>query len=331
MRNFCIAVLLAISLAIAGCRDMQPKPQDWVVSAPEKTPIGISCNLGWILEKPELRKLVTSHPMFDQALELFLDRAQLDPSSETGRVSAYLLKFPNKDDSNPPIDSLRKAALIQIAGFRDPKAIQKVVAESFPPEGTLKLGNREYPLFVVLDINQFQIRILSDSEGRLWIGDMGVLQEIAKRRTIGDGSPVSRAFEWVSNSGAVQGFVVPDLVPKEILNNFLKVAPEGIKGLAWSVSPSSRDEQIIDFDLAVDGTEEAITKLKPWMQRLIVLVSSSGNNGTRQPETLQENSRMGIRCQFRQDQLSDALNMLDLQEIVQLPVNGGFTTSSNTK
>ena len=329
MRNIWIAIILA--LVTFSCREMRPMAQDWAVSAPEKTIVGISCDLGWILEMPELRKLITNYPLFDQALELFLDKTQIDPSSETGRVSVYLLELPDEHTSGSFLDGLRDLALIQIAGFRDPKAIQKVIVESFPPEGSLKLGNRDYPLFVVMDINRIQMRILSDGDGRLWIGDLAALKELTKGHTIGDSGPISSALRWITPSGSMQGFVQTELVPMDAANGFFDIVPAGIKGLAWSISPSKMDGKIIDFDLVVTGTEEAITTLKPWMQRIIALVSSLGSGGTRQPETVQENNRMGIRCQFRQDQLSSALSTLNLQDIIRLPADAGFPTAEKIK
>ncbi|MCL1892902.1 MAG: hypothetical protein FWG02_01530 [Holophagaceae bacterium] len=326
-----IWIVLLLSVAIVSCRDMQPKAQDWVVSAPEKTAVGVSCHLGWILERPDLRKLIANHPLFDQALELFLDRAQIDPSSETGRVSAYVIKIPDINSTNQSADSLRDMALIQIAGFRDPKAIQRVVVESFPPEGSLKIGNREYPLFVVLDFNRVQARIFSDSDGRLWIGDLSGLQELARRRNLGEGSSISQAFEWVAPAGVLQGFVQPELIPRDTFSGFSDFALEGIHGLAWAVSPSKKDEKLIDLDLVVTGTGESISKLKPWMQRLIALASSLSGNGARQPDTIQENNRLGIRCQFQQDQLGNALSLINLQEIVRIPIDGAFSAPPKSK
>jgi hypothetical protein len=313
--------ILLLALASAGCRDMRPKAQEWMLSAPEKTTVGVSCHLGWLLERPELREVIAKYPVFDQALELFLDKVQFDPSSETGRVSFYMLEFPNIKAT----DDYREMLLIQIDGFRDAKAVQRVIAETFPPEGSLRVGRRELPLFLVLDINNVQIRILSDMNGKLWIGDLAALNAMAKRRDIGENSPVSRASEWVSHAGAIQGFVQPELIPGDVLRDYANLVPTGIKGLAWSIAPPKNDDQIIELDLVVTGTEDAVAQLKPWMQRFIATISSLAGGGARQPETIQEYNRMGIRCQLKEDQLENVLNLFDMKGIITVPADVFFS------
>jgi hypothetical protein len=298
---------------------MRPGAQDWVASAPEKTILGVSGHLGWILEMPEFRKYITKYPMFDQALELFLDRASIDPASETGRVSLYILDIPKESASMQSFNDLRGMALIQIAGFRDTKAIQRVVVETFSPEGSFRIGGREYPLFVVMDINEVRIRVFFDNDGRLWIGDLFALAEIAKKRSVGADSPVSSASEWIPVTGAIQGFAQPELAPKHALKDFDKLIPTGIKGLTWAVTPFENNGQALNFDLCVTGTEEAVAKLKPWLQRLVAIASALAGDGMMPPETIQENNRMGVRCQFRQDQLETALKMIKMEELIQLP------------
>jgi hypothetical protein len=280
--------------------------------------------LALALESPAAREAITKFPQFDQALELFLDRAKIDPTSETGRVSAYFMGRPTKmaPATSDDLAALAQMTFIQIAGFRDPKAIERLVLETFPPEGSLSVGGREYPLFVVFDLNDFHLRVFSDNEGRLWIGDMAALKELAKRRSFGENSPVARATEWVSRAGAIQGFIQPELLPSDMMKNIAKVVPDGIKGVAWSISPPETGGQTVELDLVVTGAEDAISQLKPWMQRLIAMASTLGGEGGRPPDTVQENNRMGIRCQFNKDQLNDALKLIDLNNIVVLPKDG---------
>jgi len=326
MRNLMIFVLLAV--ISFGCRDIRSKTQDWVASAPEKTAIGVSCHLGWILEMPDFRNFIAKYPLYDNALELFLDSAKIDPASETGRLSVYVLELPNTDHAEPSINDLREMLLIQMAGFREPKIIQRVIMDNFSPEGSLRLGGREYPLFVVLDINNVKIRIVSDDNGRVWIGDIAALQETARKRGMGSSAYVSRASEWIPPSATIQGFVQPEFVSKDIFKDFADVIPPGIKGLAWSASPSQNNKQIVNLDLAITGTDDAVNKIKPWMQRIFVMASSLANgDGTGQPETVQENNRMGIRCQFKQSQLSQVLNSLNLKGIVPISSETIFTKS----
>jgi len=334
MRNFLpIIALGAISIQM-GCRDMHPKAQDWVISAPEVSALGVSCGLALALESQAVREAITKYPQFDQALELFLDKAKIDPTSETGRVSVYFMSRPSAKitaASANDIASLAQTVFFQIAGFRDPKAIERMVIETFPPSGSLNMRGREYPLFVVIDINNFHLRVFSDNEGRLWIGEMTALEELAKRRNFGDNSPVSRASEWVSRAGAIQGFVQPELLPSDMMQEIAKVVPVGIKGVAWSVSPPAEGGQTVELDLVVTGAEEAIAQLKPWMQRLIAMASTLGGEGFRPPDTVQENNRMGLRCQFNKDQLADALKLVDLNNVIVLPKDTKLSASAKTK
>lgn len=321
MRFLMPVALLAI--LFAGCRDTRPRAQEWITSAPDKTIIGISCHMGWLLERPDFLREIARYPIFSQALELFLDRAKIDLESETGRISFYALDFPNIASGKTSVASvtsdLRGMAIMQIAGFKDSKTIQKVTAETFAPEGSIKIGGREYPLFVVLDINNIKLRILIDNNERIWIGDLTVLQEIAKQRFAGDNSQVSRASEWISPASAIQGFVQPHLIPKNILSEFTTAIPNGIKGIAWSAALGEKDSQPIDFDLAATGTEDSITQLKPWMQRLTAAASTLAGEGMLQPTSIQEKNRLVIRCQLKSDQMGAALNLLKLDEIIALP------------
>jgi hypothetical protein len=305
-----------------GCREMRSKAQDWVVSAPEVSALGVSCSLALALESPAVREAITKFPQFDQALELFLDKAKIDPASETGRVSAYLIGRPDAKIASAQVGdltSLDQTVFIQIAGFRDPKAIERMVIETFPPQGSLNIGGREYPLFVVFDLNDFHLRVFSDSEGRLWIGEMAALRELAKRRSFDESNPVARASEWVSRAGAIQGFLQPEMLPSDTMQEIAKVVPPGIKGIAWSITPPEAGGQKVELDLVVTGAENAIAQLKPWMQRLIAMASTLGGEGGRPPDTIQESNRMGIRCQFNKDQLADALKLIDLNNVIILP------------
>jgi len=329
MRILIPAAILAF--LAAGCRDMRPGAQDWVISAPDKAILGVSSHLGWILDMPGFRKYITNYPIFDQALELFLDRASIDPSSETARVSLYVLDFPKDSGSELSPDNLRGMALIQMAGFRDIKAIQRVVAETFPPDDSLKIGGREHPMFVVMDINQIRIRLFFDDNGRLWIGDQTALEEIAKKRRVGATGHISRASEWIPATGAIQGFVQPELIPGHALKDFGKLIPAGIKGLAWAITPLEKNGQIVNLDLCATGAEEAVSKLKPWMNRLAGAASALAVDGMMPPETIQENNRMGVKCQFRRDQLETALKMINMEDLIQLPTNSNLPESGAPK
>jgi hypothetical protein len=312
--------LLSVSLAHFGCRDTRPHSQDWVVSAPEKAAMGVSLHLGWTLERAEVREAIARYPLFDQALEIFLDRVKIDPASETARASLYLLDIPWPIEKTMQLSALRGVALVQMAGFRDPKGVQRVVAENFPPEGSLKMGGREYPLYVFFDINDLHLRVFLDGDDRLWIGDVTDLQLVAKRRFVGESGPLAKAAEWVQASGAVQGFVQPGLLPREAMGDMADAIPAGVKGLAWSVSTTERDPEAVSLNLAATGTEDAIAAVKPWVQRLAAAASAVGGDGAPPPETLQEKTRMGLKCQLRQGHMEKVFETVGLGSAIVLPL-----------
>jgi hypothetical protein len=314
------AALAIVSFASFGCRDMRPRSQEWVVFAPEKAIVGVSLHLGWTLERPEVREAIARYPVFDQALEIFLDKVKIDPASETARASLYLLEIPRANEKITSLDDLGGMALIQLAGFRDPRAVQRVVVENFPPEGSLRMGGREYPLFVFFDINNLHLRVFLDSDDRLWIGDMAALQGVAKRRFAGESSPLARAAEWIQASGAVQGFVQPELLPREAIGDMAADAiPAGVRGLAWSVSTTEKDPEAASLSLAATGTEEGVAAVKPWVQRLAAVVSAASSGGP-PPETLQERARMGLKCQLKQGQMNKVFEMMNLGPAIMLPL-----------
>jgi len=86
------------------------------------------------------------------------------------------------------------------------------------------------------------------------------------------------------------------------------------------------------LDLAITGTDEAVNKIKPWMQRIFALASSlADGDGAGQPETVQESNRMGIRCQFKRSQLTQVLNSLNLDGIVPISSDINFAASDKAK
>jgi len=306
-----LAAAAALAMAFSGCRDMGPRTPEWVASAPEKAIIGVSLHMGWALERPEVRRAMARHPIFEQTLEILLDKVRLDPASETGRVSLYMLGVPGHGHGIASFEDFSGMALMQVAGFGDTRAVQRVIAGNFPPEGSLSAGGREYPLFVFFDFNDVHIRILIDGDGRLWIGDIAVLHCVARRQFVGEGGPLAHAAKWIKASGAVQGFLRPDLVPKEAMKEFAAAVPAGIKGIAWSISALEKDAGAISLSLAAAGTEEAIAGLKPWMQRTAAMASGLAGEGAAPPETLHEKDRAGLKCQFKLEHIDNALALID--------------------
>jgi len=332
------AALAVVSVLSFACRDMRPRSPEWVVWAPEKAIMGVSFHLGWMLERPEIREAIAKYPVLDQTLEIFLDKAKIDPASETARASLYVMDIPDfpspereKITSITSLDAVRGMALVQLAGFRDPKAIQRVIVESFPPEGSLKIGGREYPLFVFLDINNMHLRVFLGGDDRLWIGDITALHGVAQRHFAGESSPLAKAAEWIQPSGAVQGFVQPELVPKEALGTFASAIPAGVKALAWSASTTEKDPEALSLNLAATGTEEGVAQVKPWAQRLTAAASAVSGDGMPPPETLQEKTRMGLKCQLKREQMDKVVSMMNLGSVIMLPPDTATTNKPDTK
>jgi hypothetical protein len=232
----------------------------------------------------------------------------MDATSETVRASFYLLKILDPDQESPRIDDLGGMALIQFAGFSDPKALQKTIVETFPPEGSLRMGGREYPLFAFFDINNVHLRVFIDGEDRLWIGDIALLSDVAKGRLVGGGAPLSRAAEWIQPSGALQGFIQPELVPKSAIEGYAEAIPPGVKGLAWSISTLEKDPESVSLTLSATGTEEAVVLMKPWMHRLTAAASTLAGEGAPPPDAFHEKTRLGLKCQVRLEHLGRVLD-----------------------
>jgi hypothetical protein len=316
-----LAMLAIAPFASLGCRGMGPRPQEWVVCAPEKAMLGVSLHLGWTLERPEVRDFIARYPVFDQTLEIFLDKVKMDPASETARASLYVLDIPGPDAEMASPGDFRGMILVQVAGFTDPRAVHRAVVENFPPEGSLRVGGREYPLFVFFDINGLHLRVFIDGDDRLWVGDAAALQGVANRRFVGDSAPLAKAAEWIQASGAVQGFVQPGLLPKDILGGAPYAIQAGIKGLAWSVSTVEKDAQALSLSLAAAGTEEGIAAARPWAQRLAAMASAASGGGAPPPETLQEKTRMGLKCQIGPEQMDAITDMVArLDQAIALPL-----------
>jgi len=67
------------------------------------------------------------------------------------------------------------------------------------------------------------------------------------------------------------------------------------------------------------------------MQRLFAAASTLAGDGAGQPETVQEGNRMGIRCQFKKEQLSSVLEVINLRDIIPITVQTELPESGKTK
>ena len=307
--------------AILGCHPRQAKAPDWVLTAPASTVMAVSGQAGWVLEQPQFQTFLERYPLADQTLDLFLKRAHINPHQETGRITFYVLNLPvlgNPGGVKPDSSDF----LIQLGGFQDSGALQVAISDAFPAEGSLPIEGRELPLYVVLDLNQYHIRVVTDSAGRVWLGDLGALARLGSGR-LPPRNPVALSAEWVNGNAPFQGYLRPQGIlaaasshlPAERARNL----PQGIESLAWSVTPGTGKDQLHRFELAITGSKEGVLQVAPWLQRFVAAATAMQGAPSQPPEILQETRRIGLRAQLTQNQVNTALSKLSQPGISWVP------------
>lgn len=306
------ALFLAVLLPLLpGCRGHRSQGPDWARSAPAGTALAISGEAGWILDRPDFQETLRRFPLAEQSLELFLKKAGIAPKQDKGRISIYVLDLKLDAKAAAPKPQAPRF-LIQLAGFKDAEALQRAVVESFPGEGALAVGGREWPLHVILDVNQWHIRALLDGEGRIWLGDLASLAALS-----GSQHPdpaLLAAAAWVDPRAELQGFLRPEAVlqgaqaalPQEAQS----LLPRGLDALAWSVSPARDPEAPYRFALSVTGSREGIQRATPWIQRFVALAGTTQGRAVPAAEMIEEPTRVGFRAQLTGSQLEAALGRL---------------------
>lgn len=310
--------LLAVPVA---CDRTLPGPE-WMKGAPSKARIGVSTRVGWFLDQKEFQTLVARAPMVDQALDLFLKKARINPASETGRITLYATDLtqalPSRDGKRDPAEAAA-SVLLQLDGFQDPKALQTALAEAFPPEGTLRIDGKDCPLFVILDMNQMHFRAASDNKGRIWIGELKALHRRAADQAPPPRSPLARAGAWIDPGAPLQGFVAPgdflDQAAGHLPGEWSREIPKGIHILAWSVAPGREEKDGHKLELALTGTPEGITQATPWLQRIVALTNALPNAPSTPPELVQERERVALRCTLTTGQIEALLGRLGVPGI----------------
>lgn len=309
-------VLPLLLMPILGCRPKAPQGTEWVRTAPAGAQVGLSGRAGWVLEQKQFQSLVARNPLAEQVLELFLHQARISPKLEAGRISFYILDTP-APTAGKPVDP--EAFLIQLGGFSEPHALQAAMSSSFPPEGTLIIDGKEFPLHVVLDFNQVHVRAMADSQGRIWLGELRALSQLSSRGALPKGHPILRASAWTNRDAPLQGFVLPEGFQHQLkedkssdfATDFAQKLPPGVEGLAWSLQPGEGKNPVHRVDLAVVGTPAAISQITPWLQRIGALASTQQESGTQPPELMQESTRAGLRCQLTGPQVTQLMSKLN--------------------
>ncbi len=322
-KSLLACLILVTSLLVPACRSKGERQPTWVTTAPGDAVFAFSGSLGWALQQPSFQSTLHKVPALEQVLELFLKQARINPATESGRVSLFVLSgIKDLDLKNPNPEDLAKNVILALSDFKDPKSLMTAMAEAFPPEGSLMVKGREYPLHVILDINTWHARALLDDRGQVWLGELTTLSRLTKSSSLP--KPLGAATAWLSKASAFQGFMSMDLISKQM--NDLKQAigkdrnplalelPHGIEALAFSVSPLPGRQDAHRFELILTGTPEGIHDTGPWVNRLMGGASSLGGGaGLPAPELVQEKTRIAMRCPMTVEQIDALLNRLGSQ------------------
>jgi hypothetical protein len=310
---------LGLGIGVLSCDRTPPGPA-WMQGAPSQAKLALSAKASWFLEHREFQTLLAQAPMADQALDLFLKKARINPATETGRVTLYAANLDKAmvagGDAKAHAEEAAANFLMQLDAFQDPKALQLALAESFPPEGSMRIDGRDCPLFVILDINQFHFRAASDGKGRIWIGDLKALQRRANDQAPAARSPLARCAAWIDPGAPIQGFISPegwlDQTAQHLPAEIAREIPKGISALAWSVAPGKEAKDGHKLELALAGTPEGIAQATPWLQRLVALTNALPNAPSVAPELIQERERVALRCTLTGSQIESLMGRLGM-------------------
>jgi len=307
-------VLLCLPFA-ASCRP-RPRVPGWVQAAPGGSVAAFSGEAGWMLTHKEVQSLISRDPMVERALDLFLQKAHINPRLETGRVTFHVIGVPQQGEQN--LQKSLEHVLIQLNQFKDPTALVAALAESFPQEGSLRLLGRDWPLYVILDIEtqgvKAHIRAASDEQGQIWIGSLEALNGMASRGGLATQPDAALAAEWINARAPFQGYLQPEVLLGGLRQNlngsFVKDLPQGVRALFWSITPPTEKDQPIRFELALAGTPDGINQVTPWLQRLVAATNAVQSAPGAAPELMQEKRRVGLRCALTPEQLKLVMEKL---------------------
>ncbi|MDP1830854.1 MAG: hypothetical protein Q8K67_02260 [Geothrix sp.] len=315
------AILIPAAVALVclpfttSCRP-RPRVPGWVQAAPGDSVAAFSGEAGWVLTHKDVQSILARDPMVERALDLFLQKAHINPRTETGRVTFHVIGVPQKGE-----DSLRRGlehVLIQLNQFKDPIALVAALAESFPQEGSLRLQGREWPLHVILDIEaqgaKAHIRAASDEKGQIWIGSLEALGRLAAKASLDAQPDAALAAEWINPRAPFQGYLQPEALlgglRESMEGTALKDLPRGVNALFWSITPAPEKDQPVRFELALAGTPEGINQVTPWLQRLVAAANAVQSAPGATPELIQEKRRVALRCALTPDQLKLVMEKL---------------------
>ena len=321
MRIPATAILLPAVVALvclpftSACRPKARVPA-WVQAAPGESLGAVSGEAGWILAHGEIRALLARDPAVDRALDLFLQKAHINPRTETGRVTLHIMGAPTAGETS--VQKGLGMALVQLQDFKDPAALVSALAEAFPQEGSLRLGGQDWPLHVILDVEaggiKAHIRAASDEKGQVWIGSLESLHRLASQPSLAAQEDMALAAEWISKRAPIQGYLQPEALlgglRKGLDASLAKELPQGVKAMFWSVTPGVGKDDPVRFELAMAGKPEGISQVAPWLQRLVAAANAVQSAPGAAPELMQEKRRVGLRCALTPEQLKLVMEKL---------------------
>ena len=315
--------ILLITAAVAGvcllfapsCRPRVRVPA-WVQSAPGDSVAALSGEAAWMLTHKEVQSLLSRDPMVERALDLFLQKARINPRTETGRLTFHVIGVPQGGEQT--LTKGLQHVLIQLNQFKDPVALVSALTESFPQEGSLRLQGRDWPLHVILDIEtngiKAHVRAASDEKGQIWIGSLESLTRMAAKTGLEAQPDAALAAEWINAKAPFQGYLQPEALlgglRKALEGPVLKDLPQGVTALFWSVTPAADRTQPLRFELALAGSPEGINQVAPWLQRLVAAANAVQSAPGAAPELMQEKRRIGLRCSLTAEQLKLVMEKL---------------------
>jgi hypothetical protein len=323
------AAVALICLPLAFSCWPKARVPGWVQVAPGDSLAAFSGEAGWILTHKEIQSFISRDPMVERALDLFLQKARINPRTESGRLTFHLVGMPKQGEET--LQEGLEHALIQLNQFKDPAALIGALAESFPQEGSLRIQGHDWPLYVILDVEakgtKAHIRAASDEKGQIWIGSLEALNRLASQAGLGSQPDAALAAEWISPRAPFQGYLQPDAIltglRKNLDGSLIKDLPQGITALFWSITPAAEMDQPVRFELALAGKPEGINQVAPWLQRLVAAANAVQSAPGAAPELMQEKRRVGLRCTLTTEQLKLVMEKLGQPGFsFNLPVGG---------
>lgn len=333
MRPLAPILALATLLGPVACRPKGKGVHPWLAAIPEAAVTSVSGEAGWVLGNRSLQQALTHSPLAEQMLDLFVQKAHIEARTETGRITIHVLDLPKVDGKAQNLKAATGAFLIHLSGFRDPKALQAAVTESFPAEGFLRVQGQDWPQFVILDLQQggqqVHLRVVADPAGGLWLGDLAALGRLGGKSLI-DRPGVTAAAQWLSPGLKLQGAIRPDPLVRDLRSQlpaeWARELPEGVDIVLWGATPvaaAAGKPETWHFEVVVGGEAKALTQITPWLQRLGAALDAVRPQGQAPVQILQEGRRAALKATVDASQLEAALGKLGLPQMDLSKVRAG--------